>query len=40
LRRLVDRDALRAATERIGRSADDKHSITPELAGACGLAVE
>lgn len=36
LRRLVDRDALRAATERIAKSADDKSSITHELASRCG----
>ena len=36
LRRLLDRDALRAATERIATSADYKSSITHELASPCG----
>jgi hypothetical protein len=36
LRRLLDRDALRAATERIAKSADYKSSITHELASGCG----
>jgi hypothetical protein len=35
LRRLLDRDALRAATERIAKSADYKSSITHELASRC-----
>ena len=36
LRRLLDRDALRAATERIAKSADYKSGITHELASRCG----
>lgn len=36
LRRLVDRDALRAATERIAKSANHKSAITHELASRCG----
>ena len=35
LRRLLDRDALRAATERITKSADYKSGITYELASRC-----
>jgi hypothetical protein len=36
LRRLLDRDALRAATERIAKSADYNGGITHELASRCG----
>jgi hypothetical protein len=36
LRRLLDRDGLRAATERIAKSADYRGGITHELARPCG----